>query len=86
MPDDGRVLGLAALAPEVDTLDLSVLNSLAGGENLRVLGERFLQVIEELGVLFEAVVGLEVGLVGVRNLLTSMSASSYGVLACGNFH
>ena len=39
MPDDGRILGLAALAPEVNALDLSALNTLAGSEDLRVLGE-----------------------------------------------
>lgn len=77
MPDDGRILGLAALAPEVDSLDLSALNTLAGSEYFRVLGERLLQIVEELGVLFETVVGLEVRLVGIGNLLATMSASSY---------
>ena len=39
MPDNSGILGLAALAPEVNALDLSALNTLASGENLRVLGE-----------------------------------------------
>lgn len=40
MPNDGRVPSLIAFAPEVNTLDLSVLYSHTGCENLRVLGER----------------------------------------------
>jgi hypothetical protein len=60
MPNNGRVSSLIAFTPEVNAFDLSVLYRPTGYEDLRVLGERGLQIREKLQVLLEAMVGLEV--------------------------
>lgn len=44
---NGGLGALALAAPEVDTGDLAVLERLARREDLRVLGERLLEVLQE---------------------------------------
>lgn len=82
MPDDGRLLALSGLAPEMNALNISTLDAFTSREDFGVLGEGALEILQELGVLLEAVVGLEVGFVGLGELDTVMSARSYERLVC----
>ncbi|KAI6774286.1 hypothetical protein HG531_001135 [Fusarium graminearum] len=55
MPDDGRLLALSGLAPEMNALNISTLDAFTSREDFGVLGEGALEILQELGVLLEAV-------------------------------
>lgn len=64
VPDDGRVLASAVLAVEVDALEVTTLNRLTGDKGLGIVGEERMDVIEELVMTVQVVVGVEVGDIG----------------------
>jgi hypothetical protein len=60
MPHNGRLLSLAAGAPEVNTPDSSVLNRGSRSKDFRVAGEGSLEISEELQMLIKRVIRVEV--------------------------
>jgi hypothetical protein len=77
VPDDSRLLSLSRLSPDMKALNLSALDAFASREDFGILGERSVEIFQELGVLLEVVVGLEVGFVGLCKLHMAMSEDSY---------
>lgn len=60
VPNNGRVLPLTILTPEVNAPKCTVLDRAPRGEDLRVSRERGLKVGEKLQVLVEGMIRVEV--------------------------
>lgn len=61
MPYNGGLRAGAVSTVDVNALDSTTLERLAGHKDLGVVGEAGLQVLDELEVVVELVVGIEVG-------------------------
>lgn len=80
VPDNGWLLALPTLAPEVNTSNVSPLDGFSNINNLSVGGEGIAKISEELPVLPKSVVGLEVGCIGESSDGTLEFHCSWGEL------
>ena len=80
VPNDGFVLARPITSPKVNTLERTTLERVSSAKDLRVVRESSRNILKELVVLLQSVVGLEVGQVGQLQGLAVASSQPGGCL------